>query len=227
MPERTIVVIEDEERIAGAVAARLRAEGFRVEVAGTGPDGVALCRRVGPDLVVLDWMLPGLDGVEVCRQIQADRLVPVIFLTARDAETDVLVGLGVGADDYVTKPFSPRELVARVQAVLRRTEMGSPAGGAEAPVRVGEVEIDAQARRVTRGGAEVHLTPTEFELLRVLAARPHRAFSRDELLAEVWNWRGGGSTRTVDSHVAGLRRKVGADVVRTVSGHGYALGLQE
>jgi DNA-binding response OmpR family regulator len=121
MSGQTIVVIEDEATIAGAIAARLRSEGFRVAVAGTGPEGVDLCHRTAPDLVVLDWMLPGFDGIEACRRIQADRPVAVLFLTARDAEADVLVGLGIGADDYVTKPFSPRELVARVHAVLRRS----------------------------------------------------------------------------------------------------------
>jgi len=222
MPATTIVVVEDEELIAGAVAARLRAEGFRVEVAGTGPEGVELCRRTAPDLVVLDWMLPGYDGIEACRRIQADRPVPVVFLTARGAETDVLVGLGIGADDYVTKPFSPRELVARCNAVLRRT---ARVAETTAPALVlGDLMLDLEGRRLMRGAHEVRLTPTEFDLLATLAGRPERAFSRDELLAQVWDWRAGGSTRTVDSHVAGLRRKVGAGIVRTVQGHGYALG---
>ncbi len=223
MQVTTIAVVEDEERIAGAIAARLRAEGFRVEVAGTGPDGVELCRRIAPDLVVLDWMLPGFDGIEACRRIQADRPVPVLFLTARDAEADVLVGLGIGADDYVTKPFSPRELVARVNAILRRTARA----GDDAPrtrVVLGELTLDLEGRRVMRGGDDVGLRPTEFDLLATLAGRPERAFSRDELLDKVWDWRSGGSTRTVDSHVAGLRRKVGPGIVRTVQGHGYALG---
>ena len=223
MSRRTIVVVEDEATIAGAIAARLRSEGFDVEVAGTGPDGVALCARLAPDLVVLDRMLPGYDGVEACRRIQADRPVPVVFLTAMDDETDVLVGLGVGADDYVTKPFSPRELVARIHAVLRRTARDAEAA---APSRVvlGDDVLDLAGRRLLRDGAEVPLTPTELDLLAALAARPGRAFSRDELLAEVWEWRSGGSTRTVDTHVAALRRKLGAGVVRTVTGHGYALG---
>ena len=223
---RTVVVIEDEATIARAVADRLRAEGFRVEVAGDGPGGVELCRRVAPDLVVLDWMLPGFDGVEVCRRVQADRPVPVLFLTARDAEADVLVGLGIGADDYVTKPFSPRELVARVHAVLRRFERTAAAAPPAVPavVDAGPLRIDAAARRVFRDGEEVKLTPTEFDLLAVLAARPGVALSREQLLADVWDWRAGGSTRTVDSHVAALRRKLGAEVVRTVQGHGYALG---
>jgi DNA-binding response OmpR family regulator len=137
---KTVLVVEDEAPIAAAVAARLRSEGFRVEVAGTGPDGVALCRRLRPALVVLDLMLPGLDGLEVLRQVQRDRPTPVLVLTARDSETDLLVGLGLGADDYVTKPFSPRELVARVQAILRRVERADAMAGT--PLRVGEVELD-------------------------------------------------------------------------------------
>jgi DNA-binding response OmpR family regulator len=222
--QATIVVIEDEEQIAGAVAARLTAEGFRVEVAGTGPDGVELCRRIAPDLVVLDWMLPGFDGIEVCRRIQDERPVPVLFLTARDAESDVLVGLGIGADDYMTKPFSPRELVARVHAILRRTaRAAAPATPARIAVGAG-LTVDLEGRRLLRGDAEVPLTPTEFDLLATLAARPERAFSREELLDTVWGWRSGGATRTVDSHVAGLRRKVSGGIVRTVQGHGYALG---
>jgi DNA-binding response OmpR family regulator len=223
MQMTTIAVVEDEERIAGAVAARLRAEGFRVEIAANGPDGVELCRRIAPDLVVLDWMLPGFDGIEACRRIQADRPVPVLFLTARDAEADVLVGLGIGADDYVTKPFSPRELVARVKAILRRAARAREAEG-PATVDLGSLTLDLPGRRLLRGSEDVRLTPTEFDLLATLASRPERAFSRDELLDQVWDWRAGGSTRTVDSHVAGLRRKVGPWIVRTVQGHGYALG---
>jgi DNA-binding response OmpR family regulator len=216
-----ICVIEDEEVIASAVAARLRAEGFAVEVAFDGPSGVALCARVRPDLVVLDVMLPGMDGLEVCRRVQHDRPVPVLMLTARSEESDLLVGLAVGADDYVTKPFSPRELVARVRALLRRVERRPlPVGDA---VRVGALEIDPAARLVRVEGAVVHLTPTEFDLLALLAGRPGAVFSREQLLAEVWGWRDGSGQRTVDSHVRGLRRKLGSDLVRTVHGVGYAL----
>ena len=216
-----ICVIEDEEVIADSVAKRLRAEGFTVEVAEDGPSGVALCERVRPDLVVLDLMLPGLDGLEVCRRVQRDRPVPVLMLTARGEETDVLVGLGVGADDYMTKPFSPRELVARIRALLRRVERRpAPPGDA---VRIGALEIDPAARLVRLGGETVHLTPTEFDLLALLAVRPGTVFSREQLLAEVWGWRDGSGQRTVDSHVRGLRRKLGADLVRTVHGVGYAL----
>jgi DNA-binding response OmpR family regulator len=220
MAGRTIVVVEDEETIAGAVAARLRAEGFRVEAAGDGPGGVELCRRLDPDLVVLDLMLPGFDGIEACRRIQAERPVPVLMLTARDSETEVLVGLGVGADDYVTKPFSVRELVARVHAVLRRAERS---GATLERLVAGEVEIDLPRRRVTRAGEEVALTHTEFELLYHLAAHPGVVFTRVQLLSDVWGYADGTGPRTVDSHVAGLRRKLGDGAIRTARGVGYAL----
>jgi len=214
-----IAVVEDDETIAGAIADRLLAEGFEVEVARSGPAAVELCARVRPDLVVLDLMLPGLDGPEVCRRIQAARPVPVLMVTARDAEEDVLVGLRVGADDYLTKPFSPRELVARVRAILRRLERVSGA-----TVRIGSIELDSEARRVSRDDEHVHLTITEFDLLAALAARPGVAYTREQLLADVWGFRAEGTTRTVDTHVAALRRKLGSGVVRTVHGHGYALG---
>jgi DNA-binding response OmpR family regulator len=215
-----IAVIEDEAVIADAVAARLSAEGFEVHVAGDGPAGVELCERVRPDLVVLDLMLPGLDGIEVCRRVQRDRQVPVLMLTARGEEADVLVGLGVGADDYMTKPFSPRELVARIRALLRRVER-RPAP--TETTRLGALEIDPETRKVTVDGEQIHLTPTEFDLLRVLASRPGAVHSREQLLADVWGWRDGAGQRTVDSHIRGLRRKLGSDLVRTVHGIGYAL----
>ena len=215
-----IAVIEDEAVIADAVAARLTAEGFEVHVAGDGPAGVELCERVRPDLVVLDLMLPGLDGIEVCRRVQRDRQVPVLMLTARGEEADVLVGLGVGADDYMTKPFSPRELVARIRALLRRVER-RPAP--TETTRLGALEIDPETRKVTLDGEPVHLTPTEFDLLRMLAARPGAVHSREQLLADVWGWRDGAGHRTVDSHIRGLRRKLAPGLVRTVHGIGYAL----
>ena len=215
---RRIAVVEDSETLAHAVAARLRAEGYEVETAADGPDGLELCRRWNPDLVVLDLMLPGFDGLELCRRLHAERWVPVVMLTARDSETDVLVGLGVGADDYLKKPFSMRELVARIGVVLRRVER--TVGGAV--VRAGSLELDAAGRRVTVDGRAVHLTPTEFELLRHLAERPGRAVGREQLLVEVWGYADGTGARTVDSHVAALRRKVGAERIRTVHGIGYA-----
>lgn len=221
---RSIAVVEDEATIAQAISARLRREGFQVETALDGPSGVRLCSSLRPDLVVLDLMLPGLDGLEVCRRIQAERPVPVLMLTARDTETDMLVGLGVGADDYITKPFSVRELVARIHAILRRVDRATRI--APETVRVGDLEVDAAARRVRRGPETVHLTPIEFDLLHRLAAHPGVVFSREQLLQDVWGYNDGAGARTVDSHVAALRRKLGADLLRTVHGVGYAFEPQ-
>jgi DNA-binding response OmpR family regulator len=180
-----------------------------------------LCQRLRPDLVVLDLMLPGLDGLEVCRRIQRDRQVPVLMLTARDSETDLEVGLAVGADDYLRKPFSPRELVARVRALLRRADRSAPAS--EDRIRLGALSIDPATRHVSRAGQDVHLTPTEFALLYRLAQTPHVVFGRRRLLEEVWGYRIGAGERTVDSHIRAIRRKLGADVIRTQHGIGYAL----
>ncbi len=222
---RTILVIEDEATIAQSVAARLRSEGYAVEIATDGPGGVEACERLRPDLVVLDLMLPGLDGLEVCRRIQRDRPVPVLMLTARDSETDLVVGLAVGADDYLTKPFSARELVARIQALLRRVERaGEPRPEGDSHLRIGAVDVDLDARRVRRDGHEVHLTPTELDLLAHLARRPGMVFTREALLGDVWGYRDGSGPRTVDSHVRALRRKLGDGIVRTVHGVGYAIG---
>ncbi|MDX6275457.1 MAG: hypothetical protein QOJ92_2667 [Frankiales bacterium] len=221
----TIVVIEDEPTIGEAVAARLRSDGHTVHVANDGVAGVALCAAHSPDLVVLDLMLPGVDGWEVCRRIQADRAVAVIMLTARDEEADLIAGLRVGADDYMTKPFSPRELSARVAALLRRTSQVASTTPHRVSVLGGLVELDVEGRRVRRDGADVHLTATEFDLLARLVTRPGAVFTREQLLVDVWGWQGAtGTTRTVDSHIAALRRKLGDSVVRTVHGVGYAAG---
>jgi DNA-binding response OmpR family regulator len=228
--ERRVLVVEDERTIADAVAARLRAEGFAVDLAYDGPSAVAEARRRRPDLVVLDIMLPGFDGLEVCRRIQAERPVPVLMLTARGDENDLLVGLAVGADDYLTKPFSMRELAARVHALLRTVDRAgggrrATAGSTDDVLAIGDLEINRTERRVRRAGVEAHLTPTEFDLLVHLANRPRAVIGRDALLADVWGWSDGAGTRTIDSHVKALRRKLGADVIRTVHGVGYALDL--
>jgi DNA-binding response OmpR family regulator len=229
MSQRRVLVVEDERTIAEAVAVRLRAEGFAVDLAHDGPTAVAKAHAIRPDLVVLDVMLPGFDGLEVCRRIQAQRPVPVLMLTARDDETDLLVGLAVGADDYLTKPFSVRELAARVHALLRRVERMertvSDNGGP--PITLGDLEINRAERRVRRAGVEAHLTPTEFDLLVHLASRPRTVLPRERLLADVWGWADASGTRTVDSHVKALRRKLGADLIRTVHGVGYALEVPD
>ena len=224
---QTVLVVEDEPVIADSVAQRLRAEGFAVYVAKDGPSGVALAAEHRPDLVVLDVMLPGFDGLEVCRRIQAERPVPVLMLTARDDEADVLTGLAVGADDYLTKPFSMRELAARVHVLLRRVRRAAElaAAGTGAGVQVvADLEIDRAGRRVSRAGEQVHRTATEFDLLAALADRPAAVLTREQLLSQVWGWDDASGTRTVDSHVRAVRRKLGSDTIRTVHGVGYGLG---
>ena len=226
MSARRVLVVDDDATIADSVAVRLAAEGFTVTTAADGPSAVEACESEQPDLVVLDVMLPGFDGLEVCRRIQAHRPVPVLMLTARGDETDLLVGLGVGADDYLSKPFSMRELVARVHALLRRVERSSAHTATASNghvVLIGEVQVDLRERRVERDGAEVHLTRTEFDLLAYLLDRPRAAVSREALLAELWGWGEVGGSRTIDSHVKALRRKLGSDLIRTVHGVGYAL----
>ncbi|MCM6775347.1 response regulator transcription factor [Nocardia sp. CDC159] len=220
---RRILVVEDEPTIAESVAARLRAEGFAVTIACDGPAAVAAAETEAPDLVVLDVMLPGFDGLEVCRRVQAQRPVPVLMLTARADETDMLVGLGVGADDYLTKPFSMRVLAARVHALLRRVDRSAEPA---ATVVVGELRIDLEQRRVWRSDRETQLTPLEFELLVCLARRPRAVHPRERLLEQVWGWSDASGTRAVDSHVKALRRKLGADLIRTVHGVGYALEVR-
>jgi DNA-binding response OmpR family regulator len=219
---KRILVVEDEPTILAAVVTRLRAEDFLVETAVDGPSAVATASATAPDLVVLDVMLPGFDGLEVCRRIQAERSIPVLMLTARSDETDMLIGLGVGADDYLTKPFSMRELVARVRVLLRRMERAGDAGEAQT-LSVGGYRLDLQERRVHHKEREIHLTRIEFDLLAFLAGRPRTAISRAVLLEHIWGPPSGAESRTVDSHVKALRRKLGPDLIRTVHGVGYAL----
>jgi len=215
---RRIIVVDDDRAIAKAVKARLDADGFEVEVAYTGEEALAAAARQAPELVVLDLGLPGIDGIEVCTQLRRTHDVPVVMLTARDAETDVLVGLGLGADDYVVKPFSPRELSARVSAVLRRTRPGPD----ETRIEFAGLTIDVARRLVDLDGQLVNLTVTEFDLLVDLGRANGAVRTRDQLLSSVWGYRDAGVVRTVDSHIRSLRRKIGDERIRTVHGVGYA-----
>ncbi|MFG2101352.1 response regulator [Micromonospora echinaurantiaca] len=220
-PRGLVLVVEDEPAIADLVRLYLSRDGFGVHLERDGAAGLAAARRLRPVACVLDIALPGLTGTEVCRRLrEAGDWTPVIFLTARDDEVDRVVGLELGADDYVTKPFSPRELVARVRAVLRRTA-GPPE--VDRPRVVGQVTLDPVRRTVAVAGAPVQLTSTEFDLLAHLMARPGRVFTREELLAAVWGYAAHAGTRTVDVHVAQVRAKLGgASVIRTHRGVGYA-----
>jgi DNA-binding response OmpR family regulator len=223
---KTVLVVEDEDAIAEAVRARLASEGYDVVVASDGPEALDLHAERRPDLVVLDLMLPGMDGLEVCTRIQRNGWTPVLMLTARTEEADKVAGFAVGADDYLTKPFSLRELAARVNAILRRRER-IEAAASEAPIKRAGLVVDPKRRRVEVDGEDVQLTPLEFEILRVLAAEPGAVLSRDELMDRIWGYRDVAGGRVVDSHVARLRRKLGEDgndprFIRTVHGVGYA-----
>src|SRR5205823_5758222 len=225
--ERTVLVVDDEEAIAEAVRARLASEGFRVVVAFDGPQAIERARAERPDLVVLDLMLPGMDGLEVCKEIQRDEWVPVLMLTARTEEADKVAGFAVGADDYLTKPFSLRELTVRVKAILRRIERIRAATNGSEPIERGPLSIDPARRRVMVDGADVQLTPLEFDILAALARSPGVVLTREQLMDGVWGYRDFGGGRVVDSHVARIRRKLGEDgqeprFIQTVHGVGYS-----
>jgi DNA-binding response OmpR family regulator len=224
-PTGRVLVIEDDLDIARVVRSYLERSGFEVEVARDGRTGLARALAAPPNLVVLDWMLPGMDGLEVLKGLRSVRALPVIMLTARTEESDRILGLEFGADDYVTKPFSPRELVARVRAVLRRSEAVST--GAETTLERGLLRIDPAARRVTVAEEDVDLTAREFDLLHTLALHPGRVFRREELLERVWGSDFDGVDRVVDVHVSNLRRKLDrfaatAGAIVTVRGVGYS-----
>jgi DNA-binding response OmpR family regulator len=214
----TILLVEDEEDIASLVRAYLERDGFRVVWATRGTEGLAELERNDIRLAILDLQLPDADGFDVCRAIRSTSSLPVVMLTARDEEVDRVTGLELGADDYVTKPFSPRELAARVRAVLRRVEPDET----DDRLSAGDVELDRRARTARVAGAEVELTGREFDLLWHLAARPGIVVSRAQLLDRVWGITFPGGTRTVDVHVGQLRRKLGRPrLIRTVRGAGY------
>jgi two-component system alkaline phosphatase synthesis response regulator PhoP len=231
MQSATILVVEDEPPILDLIASYLRADGFAVHTAQDGPTALAQARAVRPELIVLDVMLPGMDGMEVCRRIQQEFDVYVLMLTARAEEIDKIVGLSVGADDYLTKPFSPRELVMRVKAILRRSRSLGPRAAVqrtpERPaLRFDELLIDPETREVWHDSTQIELTPREFDLLYALAEQPGRVFNRDQLLERVWGHDFAGIDRVVDVHVGLLRRKLEDDpanpvLVQTVRGVGY------
>jgi DNA-binding response OmpR family regulator len=225
------LVVDDEVALAGIVASYLEREHFDVSVAHDGHDALSLAREIDPDVVVLDLALPGIDGLEVCRQLRTISDAYVVMLTARDAEVDTIVGLSVGADDYVTKPFSPRELVARIHAMLRRprTASAGPVDG-QPPVReFGGLRIDVAGREVFVDGEPIMLTRTEFDVLSALSGRPGVVFSRRQLLEAVWAEKWVGNEQLVDVHIGHLRRKLRDDPARpryviTVRGVGYRMG---
>ncbi len=218
-----VLVVEDEESYSDALAYMLRKEGFDVAVAGTGPDALSEFDRTGADIVLLDLMLPGLPGTEVCRRLRQVSAVPVIMVTAKDAEVDKVVGLELGADDYITKPYSPRELVARVRAVLRR---GHDADPLPPTLEAGRVRMDVERHVVTVEGDEVRLPLKEFELLEMFLRNPGRVLTRVQLIDRVWGADYVGDTKTLDVHVKRLRAKIEPDPANprylvTVRGLGY------
>jgi DNA-binding response OmpR family regulator len=231
MSSETILIVDDEPTIVEVVELYLRREGFEVQTAADGPAALAALERRRPDLIVLDLMLPGLSGLELTKRIRADSPLPIIMLTARSEETDRVVGLELGADDYVTKPFSPRELVARVKAVLRRSQAAAPAPAQAPPsdvLSVAGLRLDLAARSVTLEGRPLNLTVREFELLAFLMRNPGRVFTREQLLDQVWGYTFASDLSTVTVHVRRLREKIEADpttptLLQTVWGVGYKL----
>ncbi|MBN1485129.1 MAG: response regulator transcription factor [Chloroflexia bacterium] len=227
----TILIVEDELAIATFVRSALRKAGFEAHFANTGAEALELCGRLQPDLLILDLTLPDMDGLEICRHLRArPRYTPIIMLTARAEDTDRVVGLELGADDYVTKPFSIQELIARVRAVLRLAQSvaESQAGGR---LRFGDLEIDLEGREALVRGRCLDLTPTEFDLLALLAAAPGRVFDRETLLRQIWGYPYDGSSRAVDVHVQRLRQKIGDDpqeprYIHTVRGMGYKFSTE-
>ncbi|RAV31978.1 MtrAB system response regulator MtrA [Corynebacterium heidelbergense] len=220
----TILVVDDDPAISEMLTIVLESEGFRTIVVGDGNSAVAAARENHPDLILLDVMLPGLNGIDVCREIREESTVPIVMLTARTDTVDVVLGLESGADDYIHKPFKPKELVARVRARLRRNPEERPD-----TLQVGDVRIDVSGHQVSRNGVEIALTPIEFELLVTMASRPRQVFSREELLEQVWGYRKSGDTRLVNVHIQRLRAKIEVDpddprIIQTVRGIGYKTG---
>lgn len=228
---RRILVVDDNEKIVEVLSAYLKAEGFDVDIAVDGEAALAAVERVTPDLALLDIMLPGVDGLDLTRRFQRDHGFPVILVTARTDEIDRLIGLEVGADDYISKPFSPREVVARVKAVLRRIERAAEPVTDASRVSVGELVVDPLERSVTVGGEEITLTRTEFDILLTLVSHPGRVYTRMQLMEAAQGAAFEGYERTIDAHVKNLRHKLGEDsksprFIRTVTGVGYKVDKQ-
>jgi two-component system OmpR family response regulator len=228
MSTNTILIVEDDRTLVDVLRYNLVKEGYNVLIAGDGEGALKLTRTEEPDLVLLDIMLPGMSGLEVCRILRKETNVPILMLTARTDEIDKVVGLEVGADDYVTKPFSLRELMARVRAMLRRAEMTVPKPSDRQSVKVGDLQVDVARRKVTLGNSVLDLTQKEFDLLAFLAQNKGLVFSREQLLDKVWGYEFAGDTRTVDVHIRWLRQKIETDPAHpkhliTVRGVGYKL----
>ena len=225
-------MVEDEESITAPLAEALSGEGFDTRVAGTVADALDLARQIDPDLVLLDVMLPDGSGYDVCRELRRSSDVPIIMLTARGEETDRVVGLELGADDYVVKPFSAREVIARIGAVLRRTSAATAAPREDGAVQIGELRLDRARRGVTLRGQEIDLTRREFELLALLMSQAGSVISREQLMDEVWDVNWFGSTKTLDVHVSSLRKKLGEGsdtprFIHTVRGVGFRFASQD
>ncbi len=221
----SVLVVEDEENLLEALKYNLEREGYTVLTAEDGAAGLEAARSASPDLVVLDVMLPEMDGLEVCRILRREKDMPILMLTAKGEEIDRVVGLELGADDYVSKPFSMRELMARVRAMLRRSRHSS-VGSPKQPLRSGSLEVDVEAHQASLNGQELKLKPREFELLTLFMRNRGRAYTRDEILSQLWGRDYIGDTRTVDVHVRWLREKIEADPasparIITIRGHGY------
>lgn len=221
-----VLIVEDEDTLLFTLSHNLRREGYDVITANRGDDGLRLAREKHPDLILLDLMLPGVDGMQICRLLRRDSTVPILMLTALGGERDRVAGLDTGADDYITKPFGMKELMARIRAHLRRASAGREEPVLQPPITSGDLRIDAERREVRRGGEVVRVKPKEFDLLSFFVQNPGRVFTREQILEDVWGSDFDGGARTVDVHVRWLRQKIEADPanperIRTVRGSGY------
>ena len=222
---KTVLIVEDEDNLLAPLTYNLEREGYRVVTATDGGEGLELAREESPSLVILDIMLPTMDGIQVCRVLRSESGVPILMLTAKGEELDKVLGLEMGADDYMTKPFSMRELIARVKAILRRAEL-TPASADGGVITSGDLSIDVEARKVSMGGVPVKLKPKEFDLLALFAGHPGKAFTRDDILDTIWGGKDNIDQRTVDVHVRWIRQKLGEGDgaprrIITIRGHGY------